>query len=229
MNELKNDQHNCIYIFLCTLGNLSDEEISSLSQKLPKNQKYKLLSLTKKKRRNEFIIGRSLLIQAVKHYKIFNLVNSNIIERHGDAPYFEHYEDHHISISHSKDIVCCVIHNNPIGVDIEYKKNRKEWSESAQLFMDQEELKQLLLLVDKKSFFYKVWTIKEAIFKTLNAKEQKETSLQSIPSMHFSHKNHNLSLFESSLEDYQLALTYMGDKCTVKYITEDINKSCKSL
>ena len=223
-------KHNSIFILLCHSKGISDRKLNSLAKKLPKNQQDKLLDFKSKKRRKEFILGRSLLVHALKHYKSPILVNPIIKERNANSPCLENYEAHYVSISHSRDIVCCVIHNSLIGVDVEYKKSREGWSESAQFFMDKEELTQLnefLLPIDKKDFFYKIWCIKEAIFKTLSYEMQKETSLHSIPSISFFHKNKDWSLFETSLADYQLSLTYTGVKCTVECSIVDISNEAK--
>lgn len=214
---------NHITVFLCKTDDIQDESLTLLKQQLPKAQQVQLSKFKSKKRKKEFILGRSLLISAIKHYNPKLFPNLNIKEVDGKAPSIEGIEKLHLSISHSYDFVCCTLHHSPIGIDIERKKNRKVWFETAQFFMDREESEQLnkLLLEDKKDYFYKTWCIKEAAFKALSIEEQEKLNLHSISSIHSF--DNDWSLYETTIESYQLAVAYFGPFCKVNIISKSFS------
>ena len=221
---------NNIIIFVCKTNKATEDQLNSLHFNLPQNQQRQSSKIVSMKRKKEFIIGRSLLIKALKHYDS-NMI-PNIQEAAHKAPFIKNPQAPYLSISHSHDFICCTVHNFPVGIDIEYKKVRKSWSDAAQLFMNQDELMQLSKLIsleDKRHYFYKIWCMKEAIFKSLSYDEQSKVNFHSISSIYFTHKNSTWSLFETMIEDYQVSLAYTGGLCDVRPIFETFSKSINPL
>jgi len=122
-----------IRVFIANTETLSDERQQRLFDMLPVTQKLKANQLKSQKKKREFIVGRTLLIQALHGKK--NLQNlPSILEKPSAAPTVSGLDHCYVSISHSGYLVCCVLHEYPIGIDIEYKKNRKNLLEKKRFF-----------------------------------------------------------------------------------------------
>lgn len=78
-------------------------------------------------------------------------------------PYFEN-SSLCFSISHTKGYVAACISDMPVGVDIEYKKDRDFIKYSKKLFC-YNEYARFLDSADKKEFFYNAWSEKESFLK----------------------------------------------------------------
>lgn len=73
----------------------------------------------------------------------------------------------HFNVSHSNNIVACVISDDKIGIDVEYMKQRT-LKISKYCFSDEEQWKfEKVCNEDKWDYFYKLWTIKESYLKAL--------------------------------------------------------------
>ena len=212
-----------IHVFFANTEMLSDELQQRLLDVLPAAQKAKASELKSKKKKKDFIVGRTLLIHALlKNYPLSTL--SFILEQPDKAPSISGFNDIYLSISHSNDIVCCVLHKYSIGIDIEYKKSRQNIVEKRGFFMSREELEELKKLVQEdsqKEYFYQVWCAKEAAFKALDFSEQKKTTLMSIHFPDFFIKG-KWSLFQQEIDNYHLSLAYGGGERQVRLISVDL-------
>ncbi len=87
--------------------------------------------------------------------KIYGIKNSELIIVN-NKPKFE-FADIQFSISHSKNIAAVCFDENPVGLDIEYIKNRDYKAVAKRM--------SLLLENDSLEGFYKAWTAYEAEYK----------------------------------------------------------------
>jgi phosphopantetheine--protein transferase-like protein len=119
--------------------------------------------------------------------------------------------------------VCCVLHKFPIGIDIEYKKNRKDLIHKSDFFMSHEELETLkaMVEVERKHYFYEVWCAKEALFKALDSETQKQTSLKSIQLSRCS-EGDGWSVFQRDMNNHHLSLVYRGGECQIQLIAVEL-------
>jgi len=69
------------------------------------------------------------------------------------------------SISHSEDIVACVISDNNIGLDVQIEKEYKP--ALAERFYSNNEIELLSDSIDKTDTFFRIWTMKESYVKAL--------------------------------------------------------------
>jgi len=81
---------------------------------------------------------------------------------HG-KPYLKNVPYVHFNISHSGSVAMCALHSAPVGVDIE-RINTVD-SMTAWRIMSKDELAAFNMAQDRNSFFYKIWTLKEAYIK----------------------------------------------------------------
>lgn len=215
-----------IHVFFANTEMLSDELQERLLDVLPAAQKNKALNFKSKKKKKDFIVGRTLLIHALlKRYPFLTL--PPILEQPDKAPSINGFNGIYLSISHSNHIVCCVLHEYSIGIDIEYKKSRQNIVEKSGFFMNCEELEKLKKLTkeeSQKKYFYQVWCAKEAVFKALDFSEQEKTTLMSIYLPDFFRKM-NWSLFQQEIDNYHLSLVYGGGERQVELIPVDLIRS----
>lgn len=219
-----------IQVFFTDTGSLLDERLQNLFEGLPTAQKNKALKIKNKKKRREFIVGRILLIQA-----FFSSENSSkkqwqrlppILEQTSKAPVIYGVDNCYVSISHSGDLVCCVLHEYSIGIDIEYKKSRKNLVAKSDFFMTHQEMTKLKEIEQddqQLDYFYEIWCVKEALFKALDDVTQKQTSLKSIQISRC--LKEQWSLCQKDIDDYHLSLVYQGGVRLVQFTLVDLEQS----
>lgn len=219
-----------ISVFFTNTVFLSDEIQQYLLDMLPIVQKSKAFLIKNKKKRKDFIIGRTLLIYALQKKYSFSKFPT-ILEQPDDAPSIEGADDIYLSISHSVDMICCVVYGKPIGIDIEYKQDRQNLIDKSIFFMSFEELEALKKIPaeeGQKEHFYQVWCAKEAIFKALDRFTQSKTTLLSIKLSRFFSRG-DWSLFQKEIDNYQLSLVYDGEEQQIQLISVDLNRSLGSV
>ena len=139
---------------------------------LSKSELERVRKFSSQKRKNEFILGRILLrtYLSEKLRKEEKDININVA-KNGAILILETLNNKQIfaSISHSNDYVVVAIDYFPIGIDIELKKDRKNFlrlSETA--FNDKSLIFKIKNQTDNnkiKDLFYNAWTKKEALYK----------------------------------------------------------------
>lgn len=85
----------------------------------------------------------------------------------GGKPYLLDYPDIYFNLSHSGDYVCCVIADEPIGVDIQKHIDYRE--QIAQRFFTDLDLEYLSLVTEeaKQETFFRIWCRKESYGKLI--------------------------------------------------------------
>ena len=71
--------------------------------------------------------------------------------------------DIHVSLSHCRDAVACVVSDQPIGIDVETRNHYSP--EVAQRVMSEEEMCHIMASSDPATAFTRLWTMKESLFK----------------------------------------------------------------
>lgn len=124
------------------------------------------------KRKNEFILGRILLraYLSKKLRKEEKDININVA-KNGAILILETLNNKQLfaSISHSNDYVVVAIDYFPLGIDIELKKERKDFFKLSKVAFNDKNLiykiKDEKDLEKIKDYFYNAWTKKEALYK----------------------------------------------------------------
>ena len=118
---------------------------------LSKSELERVRKFSSQKRKNEFILGR-ILLRAYLSKKL----------RKEEKQLFA-------SISHSNDYVVVAIDYFPLGIDIEFKKERKDFFKLSKVAFNDKNLiykiKDEKDLEKIKDYFYNAWTKKEALYK----------------------------------------------------------------
>ncbi|MGI6681484.1 MAG: 4'-phosphopantetheinyl transferase family protein [Bdellovibrionota bacterium] len=120
----------------------------------------------------QYIVARGLLRSYLskKLSKPSSEINISVA-KNGAILVHEIYNDSKIfaSISHSESKVIVALDNFPLGVDVEYKKERKDFLKLAKYAFNERE--EFLKIKNAKTpkmqmeLFYKGWTKKEALYK----------------------------------------------------------------
>lgn len=80
-------------------------------------------------------------------------------------PFLPEYPSFHYNISHSGEYVVCVVHDDAVGVDIEYI-GPFDLHLAKELFT-QDEYQEVLANEDSLAVFYDIWTLKESYIKAV--------------------------------------------------------------
>lgn len=104
----------------------------------------------------------SLLFDILReNYNIF-LEEKDIIFNEYGKPYIKS-KNLYFNISHSKNAIAIIVGDKECGIDIEYIDNKRNIEKLAYTFFDNEEQKTINNDID---LFYKIWTKKEAYYKS---------------------------------------------------------------
>lgn len=109
------------------------------------------------------IAAHRLLCFALKSaYGIEPLPDDWAVGEYG-KPYLKDLSGVHFNISHSGNMAMCVLHEKPVGADIELVRPPRPGLE--QKIMSESERQVFSRCDDKVKFFYRVWTLKESYMK----------------------------------------------------------------
>ncbi|MDD7474010.1 MAG: hypothetical protein SPJ04_04280 [Bdellovibrionota bacterium] len=139
---------------------------------LSKSELERVRKFSSQKRKNEFILGRILLraYLSKKLRKEEKDININVA-KNGAILILETLNNKQLfaSISHSNDYVVVAIDYFPLGIDIEFKKERKDFFKLSKVAFNDKNLiykiKDEKDLEKIKDYFYNAWTKKEALYK----------------------------------------------------------------
>ncbi|MDN3695568.1 4'-phosphopantetheinyl transferase superfamily protein [Chryseobacterium tructae] len=107
------------------------------------------------------LLGRVLLQQGLKSYYD---IDDIYIERSPDnKPYLKN-QPLHFNISHSKELVVCVIEEFPIGIDVEFINDKINYLD-FQFQMTEHEFDRIDRSEDQIRDFFSYWTQKESVMK----------------------------------------------------------------
>ncbi|MDB5821448.1 MAG: 4-phosphopantetheinyl transferase superfamily protein [Herminiimonas sp.] len=124
-----------------------------------------------------------LLRQAVSHFTGLSATSIGVIEREGNSPQLRLPSScvtPQFSISHSAQWVACAASAEvPLGLDIESVKRERDVANAAEAAFSMHE-RQYVMEADgeeRLARFYRVWTVKEALFKLESSQGTKASVL----------------------------------------------------
>lgn len=116
--------------------------------------------------RNKRLLARSFLYEFLQHY--YAISDFELEMNPYQKPVFKTNREIHFSFSYSKDYLIVAIFSSKIGVDIEYIDPELNVFELASQIMSDNELERFQSFTDhchKRTFFFKLFSIKESIVK----------------------------------------------------------------
>jgi len=140
------------------------------------------------------------------------------VEQPNSAPKVNNLPDNcFFSLSHSHGTICLAISNEPVGIDIEQKKMRQNFSSLAKAFMNPEEI-ELLNASDESAMdtFYKIWCAKEASYKATTVCAQRTLFLKQINYVDLVAASTEKNLSQGSIEQCHLALVTQSKPKNIK-------------
>ncbi len=152
-------------MFNVAYRNISDLDIYNdiLINSLSSYRLEKLNSLHNEYLKKKSIGAELLLIQMLcAQYREMSLPLKIKASETG-KPYFCDNTGVFFNLSHSKDMVACVIADTEVGIDIQHMGEYKE--DIIDRFFTDDEQKYIEIAKNKKLAFYEVWTKKEALLK----------------------------------------------------------------
>jgi 4'-phosphopantetheinyl transferase len=123
---------------------------------LPTFKKEELKTIDCERVKTQSVAGYSLLYKIAKEKFNITLKPQEMKRENNSKPKCDFFN---FSISHSKDLVAVALSKKEIGIDIEFEKKDRNFDLIKEKNFNLEE---------KPQNFYKVWTKKEAIFKSLD-------------------------------------------------------------
>jgi 4'-phosphopantetheinyl transferase len=152
-------------MFHVFLIDVRDHDYTGMIEQLSGACQERLARITHPRRREQFVLGRVLLRQAL------GLIHGPVseswrLEAASGKPRLKGAGAPEISLSHSRELVACAISTVEIGLDVECCCERDFVSIAAQFCSDSELCHlQSLTHAEQIAFFYEMWTLKEATFK----------------------------------------------------------------
>ena len=159
-------------------------------------------------KKHEYLLSRALMRHALSLQFKRPSSEWQFIEQSNLAPKINNLPDNcHFSLSHSHGRICLALSNEPVGIDIEQKKMRPNFSSLANAFMNQKEAQ---LLDSRKSpnvdIFYKIWCAKEASYKITPTCLQQKLFLKQIDYFALTKGTCDQNLSQGLIEQCHLAL-----------------------
>lgn len=189
---------------------LSDSTIEieqSIQKLLSPSETKRLESIKSDNRRREYLLSRALMRHALSQKFHLQEKDWQFIEQPESAPVIHNLpENIYFSLSHSRGFICFAISSCPMGIDIEASNKRRDFPALAAMFMNNEELDNLVQNESTEiDYFYRVWCAKEAYYKSLPSSEQKATLLKKIRFSALIESDDNWHLIEGKIDQYRFA------------------------
>lgn len=161
--------------FIADIENISSESLKKWEEALSVAEKKRLNKISSLKRQREFILGRALIKKQCAVYFEKKTTEIEIGVHKNGSLFLPQEKGYYISLSHSKKYIVFVLANEAIGVDIQEIQNKSvnhlmkrifpteipnDWNQKSG--------------IEKQTFFYRLWTHKEAAFKLQSLEEQKK-------------------------------------------------------
>ena len=134
-------------------------------------------------RRSQFLAGHWLARQALASFSGAGPQQHWAVTANAaGAPLVSCHPHLFLSLSHSANWVVCAVSDAPIGIDIEAPAKPRDWRRLAPTVFSPAELDsaQDLAPTDAEQQFYRIWTLKEAWFKSRG----EGLALQQLPALH---------------------------------------------
>ncbi len=160
-----------IYLYTMSL-NSSRHDILNLVTYLTSQEKDHANSYYTKELSENYIIAHSTLRKVLSyHTKTYLHDVEFFIGKYG-KPYLKNNQQNiGFNMSHSKDMLCIVVTKDAeVGVDVEFKDSSINVEELQNLVFSKQETEYINLLeshAQKREFFYNLWTLKEAMVKSI--------------------------------------------------------------
>ena len=167
------------------LNNYSNDSINAFLKHIDKDKQKKIMALKKYEDKKRSIIGQMLLKDLLQddYYK-YNFYTNKF------GKIYTNKKNTYFSISHSNDLVGCIISNKEIGLDIEKIKDVD--LNIIKMFATNYE-KEYILKKDSYKRFFEIYTLKEAYFKMLG------TNLDNLKSVEFHINNNKITCSDPSV------------------------------
>lgn len=161
--------------FIADIENISSESLKKWEEALSVAEKKRLSKISSLKRQREFILGRALIKKQCAVYFEKKTTEIEIGVHKNGSLFLPQEKGYYISLSHSKKYIVFVLANEAIGVDIQEIQNKSlnhlmkrifpteipnDWNQKSG--------------IEKQTFFYRLWTHKEAAFKLQSLEERKK-------------------------------------------------------
>lgn len=199
---------------------------------------YPLLSISERMRfstirnlnkKTEYLLSRNLIRHCLK--QVHNQQSGwEIVERPQNKPRI--VTNLNYSLSHSNGLVCMAFAAFSLGVDIEFMNLKNNMRETAAEFMSAKEYAKFLKLQHPhQSYFYKIWSQKEALYKALPNKKQKHFSFSqtdfsdficttNFSSFYTTYKEHFVSVVsEGKIDELSLHIAHFTEEGVFSDIT----------
>jgi len=191
--------------------NLTDEEYEKILFSLPKKVKNKAQKLVKLVDRKLSVMGYILLRDGLRYDYGINIEDLIIRKNKYGKPFIRNRDNLYYNVSHSENIVVCVISSNKIGVDISYVKDVN--INVAKQFCNEDEFRYITLSSDYKKSLFKIFSLKESYIKMLgrslmdikNVEVIMDGNLLTVKSKH----NIRISFIEN-IDEYLISICYMA-------------------
>ena len=155
-------------VFICDLNKVSGNQglIEKYTQLLPKHELDYYHSTILPKRKIQFLLGRSII--RTKLSEILKIPTQDIVITKTPNGKLELADKSlYFNISHSEDMVAVAIHDEPVGIDMEFIRMR-DFDNVADKYFSREEASLIRSIKNdqaKKEQFYICWTRLEAFIK----------------------------------------------------------------
>ena len=181
------------------ISNIKEEKqnltIKNYEKLLSHDELLRIDKFSSQKRKEEFILGRILLRTYLgkklkKEGKDINIK----VAKNGAILVLESLNNKQVfaSISHSNDYVVVAIDYTPIGIDIELKKERKDFLKLSKVAFNDGKLISKIKnendLEKIKEYFYNAWTKKEALYKLQSILKNYKTDFKTPYKIKFTNK-----------------------------------------
>ena len=155
-------------LYVCEISNLIEEvkedsnALENYFGKLDSQRIAHILKNSKAEDRARTLGASYLLLFALKKTGIISDKLPDFSYSKEGKPYLKEYSNVHFNLSHTKNIITCVISNEEIGVDIEHLREFRE-NTRRRVFTKNEER----LIGQNEEEVVRFWTMKEACVKLL--------------------------------------------------------------
>lgn len=142
---------------------IGTEELQPLFAQLPDWRQEKAMRFKHLAGQRECAMAYLLLAQALREeYGITHTLAPFTYTEHG-KPLLSEHPDIHFSLSHCRHAVLCIVHDSPVGADIEGPRSIRP--ELLRYTMNEEEQADILSSPHPEMSFSRLWTRKEAVVK----------------------------------------------------------------
>jgi len=153
-------------IYATKIFDISKEKLEELSLLITRERKLRIERFIYREDKIRTLIGEILARTVIA--KELGIINKHIIfdKNQYGKPYLKSHPEINFNISHSGNLVACVIDNKPVGIDVEQVKHI-EYEGIAESFFSARELENIYKkdLCRQIGEFYRIWTLKESYVK----------------------------------------------------------------